>query len=178
MKTDLKPIEIYAIASERWKDTNTSETEIDLWVNGYLECQAANRAYSKSEVLKTDDQIREEAKVYNDSLPTNDKLSISDYIDMAYLAAYKSAQSSMEAEIDRRANEKVEEWKKFAQELTEQVETKRMEAIEEGGREAEPEVFAYDHVLEIIEILKPNDKRRAELQQYAKNLKTSEGENQ
>jgi hypothetical protein len=79
--------------------------------------------------MKTDDQIREEAlkirKFVNDWLFDSEnfgqnrsskdqawsKEQVSDTAKMIF-SYLESAQSSMEAEIDRRANEKVEEWKK------------------------------------------------------------------
>lgn len=85
--------------------------------------------------MKTDDQIIEEA--FPNPCPWWLKASIESYLEYgkvsgSFVEALNklSAQSSMEAEIERRANEKVEDWKKdLYDNLIDMVEHGDMEGV-------------------------------------------------
>lgn len=48
---------------------------------------------------KTEEQIREEAEVFNESLPDDENKSTSEFMELSYLAGYQSSQSLMASEI-------------------------------------------------------------------------------
>jgi hypothetical protein len=71
--------------------------------------------------MKTDDQIRELAlKAYPVYLD-GDVYDENEEIRIGWVLGFQSAQSSLEAEIERRANEKVEEWKKGVLQKLQQI---------------------------------------------------------